>query len=372
MRLSNLMDFKYSKSNIRSYDTIFTQYAISSTNKYYLLHSLLKSRDLETKLNRINNIINCSNGNKFYKLYLDTKNCNWDLLKLEQGCNSRLCSSCMDKYKKKLRRIMRSNLDNFDSVRFMTPSFTSVKTLSKGYIKRCSRQFARLREYLARINTISKYRSRLHKLYKLGQLNLTRYKALLGYYNTYPPNYKLTLIQKYIIVLEFTYSEVTGWNLHYHMIYDGMYIPQELLGYYFKNVTDQDSYFVGIKYISPYDVRSKEKSLNYITKYLSKISFISDDYELLLEYYQAINKVRFYKVQGVKMSRLPYFYIHLLYWLSFMYSDSLVINEIYTNIYVEMEKFKLSKINLELSWEENLCLYGKTEVLLEGLNEDLF
>lgn len=384
MKLSNLQDIKYNTSINTTTNTLFTQYAITSTNLYFLLNRLTKSVDSEAKEKRITNILHCSQGGKFYRLYLDSKFNEWELVRVEQGCNSRVCPTCMEKYKSKIRRTMRLNLDSFDSVRFLTPSFQSTTQLTKNYIKQCSSDFSRLREYLARTNTVGKYRKVLHKLFKLGRISEVRYNNVLNHYTTYPSSTKLNLIKRYIIVLEIKYNKEgtlilneygkeigkhkgNNWNLHYHMIYDGEYIPRELLSYNLERVTRGESFFIGIKYISPYSVRSKEKALNYITKYLSKISFKSDDYEVMLEYYSAIEKIRFYKTLGVKMTRLPYFYIPFREWLLNMYTDTDIINEKVISFHLEMEKFKLSRINLELSIEENVMRYSENEVILSCL-----
>lgn len=98
------------------------------------------------------------------------------------------------------------------------------------------------------------------------------------------------VISKYIKGIEFKKVDEYLYRFHYHVIYDGSYIPQEELSKLWKKHS-KGSFIVHIR-----RVYNKNHMCFYLTKYISK----SMDMEIPLGIYASIRKMRFFNTYGFK------------------------------------------------------------------------
>lgn len=265
-------------SNI--YDTSLVQYAVTVPDTESLLTSLGYSES------RVSSIQRCLKYGYVKHEGFVKNNINHFF---ECGCNSRLCPHCVEKMKKQYRRALRTVISSYKQPRFLTVGFRNTPDLTKDYLKKCSYQFNRF---------VRNIKRKSRQLEKQGQ--------------------RAILLGDYICVLEIKFhkkgalikDKKTGkpigiyqdnnWNVHYHIIFDGTFLPQKIASDILKKTTKGESQYVDIRYISREKIRSKMKALNYVTKYLSKMHTDTLDYKHSIEYYNAINKIRFVKICGKK------------------------------------------------------------------------
>ncbi len=91
--------------------------------------------------------------------------------------------------------------------------------------------------------------------------------------------------------------EYDQWNVHYHVLFDGDYIPQSVCSDLFSRVTGGESRYTYIKapgYGQP--IAAQKAALRYVLKYLGKVEGINNDPSVLAEFYTATKKVRFYNI----------------------------------------------------------------------------
>lgn len=290
-------------------NTLLVQYALSGTNP--LLEFYYDSEK------RIESVRECIKTGYYNKELIKIGNSE-DLVMVRLGCNSPLCPHCIEKRKRKSRAKLRLILSRFIQPRFMTLGFKNVQNMDKMKLRECSMQFNLFKKYLKR------------KKYTLGA---------------------------YISVLEIKYNKDSGWNIHYHILYDGDYIPRDEAIKIFKQVTQGASWYIDIRLMGRSDrVRSKNKAMNYVTKYLSKMSFIDEDFRIMSEFYESTRRMRFLKIHGIKYKKMEKnnkLYRNYLYDKGFNYLE---IEEHISEIQAFLNKFELSKFKLSYSMIENYCL----------------
>lgn len=307
-------------NNINDYNTPLAQYAITGTN------SLIDF--LYTSEKRMENIRQCIQDGSYDSILLKEKE--GDLLYNKRiGCNSPLCPFCVEKRKRDSRRKFREAVSDFKFPRFMTIGFRNVPDLTREYLKRTAVEFNTFKRYIKR------------RGYNLGA---------------------------YIAVMEIKHTVAKGWNMHYHVIYDGEYIPWKEAGKELKKATKGDSWYVNIQCMAKGDlIRSKMKALNYVTKYISKMYFETESRNIALEYYEATRKIRFIKTYGIDVIKEESKYTLYQKFLMDSGHDYLEVKQIICEIQVFIEKFDLDKYDPTKTPEENFFMYAEDKHVLENL-----
>ncbi len=95
---------------------------------------------------------------------------------------------------------------------------------------------------------------------------------------------------KGIIVIETT-EKGKGFHLHLHILYDGFYLPQQMISDIWYDIT-KTSDIVDIR-----QPRNTEQVLRYLSKYISKGCSINST-ESLVDYFQATKHVRMFRTFG--------------------------------------------------------------------------
>lgn len=272
-------------------NTLFTSLAITSTNKIIDTvtrkhYNRPKSFQLEREAaitKRVQDINNCrQEGNIGKSLVYDKES--QKLVAVFKRCNSRMCNNCNERkkveYRKRLYKLVRS----FQTPKLLTLSFKSTKQLKRQQLKDLSKQFMRFREYVLRKeNTFTR-----------KKYSFNAYVAVMEIkYNKKGDSITDRDTRKKII----GYHKENNWNIHYHMVYDGDYIPVYMAREIFKQVTKDKSFYVHIKSFGK--VARKDLALKYVTKYISKMHFNCEELSTMLEYYDATYKIRFLKVYGI-------------------------------------------------------------------------
>jgi len=97
-------------------------------------------------------------------------------------------------------------------------------------------------------------------------------------------------MKKFIKGLELKRLEDGKYRFHYHVLYDGSYIPQDYLSDAWKHITG-GSFRVDVR-----KVYNPLHALFYISKYMTK----AVDYDIPIEIYAKIQKLRFFNSRGFK------------------------------------------------------------------------
>jgi hypothetical protein len=95
---------------------------------------------------------------------------------------------------------------------------------------------------------------------------------------------------KYIKALEISKKDNNRYSFHYHVIYDGSFIPQSVLSDKWKKHS-KGSFVVDIR-----KVYNRKHALFYISKYIAK----AVDYDIPIPQYVRIRKMRFFNSCGFK------------------------------------------------------------------------
>lgn len=223
-----------------------------------------------------------------------------------QGCGSRLCMYCNGKHRQRNYMRLQGVFGEFETLRFLTLGFRNVSEISENYFKECQEQFRLFKQSLARARHVQgclcgrcDYGKKEVKGYTLG-----------GYVNVMEVKFhrKGEIIRSRKdgrVMGEYTYDQ---WNVHYHILYDGDYIPQGIAQDFFSRATGGESFYTYIKacaYREP--VQYQKAALRYVLKYLSKLEGHGGDPQIIARFYEATRKVRFFNI-GLKKAdrqRLP-------------------------------------------------------------------
>jgi len=203
------------------------------------------------------------------------------------GCNSRICFHCAKGRRGKLFNRLKTVFATFDRLRFLTIGFKNTPTIDNGYFKQCSAQFDLVKKYLKREG------------YEFGTyVNVLEVK----YHRAGEP-----IIERSSGKTIGTY-ETAQWNVHYHVLFDGDYIPQASAQKAVEKATRGESFYAYIKEIkashTQQPVTDSKKALSYVIKYLGKLDGHDGNANVLAEFYTATEGIRFYNVGLKKKDRI--------------------------------------------------------------------
>jgi hypothetical protein len=103
------------------------------------------------------------------------------------------------------------------------------------------------------------------------------------------------------VIGEYEYDQ---WNVHYHILFDGDFIPQGIAQDQFSKATGGESFYTYIKACAINEpVRYKKSALTYVLKYLGKVEGVNNDPRVLAQFYEATKGLRFYNVGFKKADR---------------------------------------------------------------------
>jgi len=172
---------------------------------------------------------------------------------------------------------------------------------SKCYVRICpvcklARQIRLVSKYSHYVNVMESPRFMtltMRKPYDLSKINKKRmdtafqelFRELRG------NGYEIT---KYIKAMELKKVEGNKYMFHYHIIYDGSFIPQNVLSDKWKKHS-KGSFIVDIR-----KVYNRNHALFYISKYIAK----AVDYDISIPQYVRIRKMRFFNSYGFKGIKL--------------------------------------------------------------------
>jgi len=343
------------KNNISSF-TSLVQYALSAKfQKSYSTEILLKA--LGYSQQRQESIQLCMEQGFVKKdlyrtLQKDT------VLNLEFGCNSRVCPHCANQRQKKYRRELKEIVSQYEGAcRFLTIGMIEVQHLTKDYIKRCNRAISRTMDIIRKLkNPFTKQK------YSFGNyVNVMEIK-----------HHKAGDVKKNKKGQVFGHYDADSWNIHYHIVYEGDYIPQKLLAEKLRKQTkafpEGVSSYVFINYIQKDSIRNKFKAMNYIAKYISKMDFELSDYSLTLEYLTATKRVNFVKISGIKSSKTANKFIRLVDFYVYSGKDYWDVKERVTEIGTLFDKCQLSQFSLSQSDYENYIQFASDDIFIGALD----
>lgn len=231
------------------------------------LSHVQKIMDLE------NNISNCG---KFLPFKCPNIECeeqgNHYRLNLRQYCMIRICSNpqCRSKRDRKIRDKYEPKLNSFNDPRFLTLTLKGYHPLNKQVLRRLNYGWKRMSLLLRRA----------------------------GYLKAYVK--VVELVNHEYVDATLTYHEVYFW--HCHIVYDGTYIPAELLRSAWKRYT-KDSHWLHVS-----RVKKNFSASAYIRKYLNKLSYDDMDVE---EYYK-VYKMKLISSYGCDSEIETILEIHIL------------------------------------------------------------
>jgi transposase-like protein len=247
------------------------------------------------------------------------------------GCNSPVCPVCTELKRKVTRKKLMSVVSQYKEPRFLTLSFKNTFDLSRDYLLSLSKQFHRFKFYLKR------------KGYVLGN---------------------------YIAILEIKKTKSHGWNPHYHIIYDSTYIPKRAFSQVLKLATKGESYIIDVRSMSKGDrVRNRVSAMYYVTKYISKMNYRSDDFTDMITFYDSIKNIRFTKVYGIKPLKKEGLYIIYKRELLERGLDYHTVNKYVLDIQCFMNDNHLLLFELNLSWDENFYKNSSDQEFFKNLME---
>lgn len=266
--------------------------------------------------------------------------------RVKVGCSSRLCSHCAEVRKRDLRERLKEIVLTYKDPRFLTIGFKNVGELEKAHIKRCAADF----NYMLKL---------------LKSRNKTRQKAGKQPYT----------LGRYINVMEIEHSKEKGYNIHYHILYDGTFIPQKLLVSLFKKATQGESYYVYIKAMPRnVSVRDRIKALYYITKYISKSDTSRYPAHVAIQIIKGTKRCRFVKVVGDPLPKIEATHTPLRHFLTITPLTSLdsrdAKEEFLARLDMKMQDFGAREWDLELHDTENFFLYAAKQIK-DGFYEHL-
>jgi hypothetical protein len=344
-----------------------------------------KEREL-AKINRAKAICKCllEKKNSFLLLkekykYDDRGNTipSQNVLRVNLGCNSRICPHCSKKIKYKTTKELLEKANQFKNPRFLTLSFKNPTHLTREYFLNLNKQVNIFMKLLRRGYSLK----RLNEIFKKieSDYNIKTKKTIVDYYLQ---NYKSKQIIKfgfdrYISIMELDYKkESSSWNVHFHIIYDGSLIPQSLAMHCLLTASKGVSRIVDIKQIKNNSFRNQsvkniKYAVLYVTKYISKMYQCFNDSTLSEEYYLSTRQIRFVKAYGFdKPDILPSRYELFSEYLSYSFPDVDFWEKdlLYSQIIEYFKKHKdLLYFDLNLSVDENLSKNIKTQAYLDIL-----
>lgn len=173
-------------------------------------------------------------------------------------CELKICPECMEKRKSKLIREWTEFVRTFDKARFVTLTVRNIKVLKKEHMDKLAKDF----NYF--INKALK-RKNIH-------------------------------IKRGFRVFEVKEGRNKDFNLHLHALFDGPYIPVQLLSQLWYQTT-KTSYIVDIRLI-----RHTTQSVHYMTKYLCKVPTFNDPTSYAI-YLKASKNKRIIQAFGKRFKR---------------------------------------------------------------------
>ena len=182
----------------------------------------------------VNRIKHCGSESVSIHAYYD---CSHDFA-IEAGCNSRLCPRCMVRYQKKVMKKLGFIIGRMREIRFLTisPKNYTIEEFNSGFA--------------------------MQDLNHIWQQVRKRLEFDFGY-----------PLGSWIAVREFKFNDVlNNWNIHLHIVYDSVYIPQKLIKNIVYKYTRGRSRHADIRKIDPYGSFGHVKTARYISKYIGKLS----------------------------------------------------------------------------------------------------
>ena len=228
---------------------------------------------------RVRDILNCQMGKA---LTFVCTNCHNVVELTLKKCNSRLCPFCQATRRKRVYHQLADIFKTYQRLRFLTLGFANVPTLSKGYFLRCQGQFRALKRELQK------------RGYHFGTyVNVLEVKF-------HARGEPITSRKSGEVLGEYLRDE---WNVHYHVLFDGDYIPQGILSDLLLKVTGGESFYTYIKAPNNDTIHSSGAALHYVLKYLGKVQVNSYTPSVLATFYQATEKVRFYNISLTRQDK---------------------------------------------------------------------
>lgn len=298
---------------------------------------------------RIDQILKCSEQGHI-KYMLISKKGEYTVKKVKITCNSRVCRKCMLKLQNIKKSLISSIIVKYRKPTLATFSPKNYETLSNEDIKKEIRVFARTREYIRRGDNI--------KTGKKYVFDNSVYVMEIKFHRKGERKYRYEKVHGQINKVYYGVYKEDSWNIHFHMIYDGDYIPKKFAINCFKKASGNRSYNVDLRYL--YNVKD---IVSYISKYISKINFQNEDIHLVKKYYKETRKIKFISIYGYrpeKISEYEQIYNNLRY--SHLNYYDLVTLEY--ELLGCMILYDINTYELELSAEENFFKYSKTNRIL--------
>lgn len=266
--------------------TLLVQYATSLSTTLQptiaqdTIKLLVEQGFLSTK--RATDILACDPERRFY---LVCGGCGNLASIRASGCNSRLCMYCNKRKRHKLFNRLSKVFATFERLRFLTIGWKNIgfEELTPEYFKKISKYFERLRQ------------------------RLKRHGYEFGTYVCVPET-------KFHFAGEPKYDSGTGqqigryerdeWNVHYHVLFDGDYVPQKEISAALYSITNKETsyaYITGMTDGNP--VLNQKKALSYTIKYLGKLEGHNGDLRVLAQFFKGTENVRFYNVGWKRADR---------------------------------------------------------------------
>lgn len=207
------------------------------------LKQILIEREMQSQAAQLENC-----GKNFF--FLGCMKCPY-ISKNKVYCKSKLCPECMKMRSKRFVDQVTPYLKSFSRPRFLTLTLQNVNSVSK-----------------------------------------ENYLQLTKYFNNFVKRMQRAgfLFDKGILVIETT-EKGKGFHLHLHILYDGFYLPQQMISDIWYDIT-KTSDVIDIR-----QPRSTEQVLRYLSKYISKgcsINSISS----LVDYFQSTKHIRMFRTFG--------------------------------------------------------------------------
>lgn len=341
--------------------------AVIRSRKKKSWYKLSESEQAERKVRRINEIERCMHHGCLSKGLIRKKKTSV-LNRCNPGCHSRMCAHCVESRRVKYRFQLQRIVEQYADPRMITVGFSNVSRLTKSYLKRCSLEFNQWRKNIKRLSRSGEKKGD-RPFYIESYVSILEIKFNAKGSAIYHTDWKR---RKKIA----GYYAEDNWNVHFHMIYDGTFIPHAKAVKALVQATRGGSRYVWFDDISPKRnvVRNRAKALWYITKYVSKMVFSTSNVDRAIEYYKATFTIRFVRIWGVKAEKEEgkyELYTKTLVNQGFSYLDALLIEHETLEV---MEFWGAKQWDYELPEEENVFLYAHKEMqllaLLGGGKED--
>lgn len=209
------------------------------------------------------------------------------------SCNAtRVCQSCSKKYKAKTKAKIGQFLSGWNSERMRARFFTM-----------CPRNYTTEEVKTGQASKdIARYWQNIRKNVNFPSMNIRKeYLKICRKHGWRYNRYNLG-IGKFVAVKEFEFhkegepvidkdtKEVIGiydqdqWNVHMHVVYEGTFLPQELISKVMKNISKGKSYRNTFRKIDPNTGFGWVKTANYLSKYIGKVSTTHKSVDVKLTY----------------------------------------------------------------------------------------